>query len=74
MKLLNIVARKADNAPVLAADAVLACELKNNSLTHGQHSAGEIARPYDGRERSVGSHGHQTIQSPVGALGPAKAT
>jgi hypothetical protein len=53
MKLLNIIGRKADNASVLAADTMLACELKYNSLTHRQHREGEIASPYDVLPRSV---------------------
>src|SRR5713226_5613226 len=47
MKLLNVVGRKTNNAPVLAADAVLACELKNNSFADRQHCACEVASHHD---------------------------
>jgi hypothetical protein len=56
MKLPNIVGRKADNATVLAADTVFACQLQNNSLAHWQHGEREIARhndaPWNVREKS----------------------
>jgi hypothetical protein len=61
MKPLNIIGRKADNASVLAADTMLACELKNDSLRYRQHGAGEIARPHDGLKRRVGTNGHQAV-------------
>ncbi len=47
MKLLNVVGRKTNNAPVLTADAVLACELKNNSFADRQHCACEVASHHD---------------------------
>jgi hypothetical protein len=59
MKLPNIVGGEADNASVLAADAMLACELKNDSFTHWQYGAGEITSPHDVLPKSVGAEGHQ---------------
>ena len=53
MKLLDIVGRETDNAPVFTADAVLASKLKDDSLTDGQHGAGEIARLHDFLPRGI---------------------
>jgi hypothetical protein len=58
MKLLNVGRRKADHASVLAADTILACELKNNGLTHWQYCAYKIARHYDVLPSSVGAKRH----------------
>jgi hypothetical protein len=58
MKQLNVVIRKADNAPVLAADAVLAGEFKNNGRAHWQYGEGEIARPHDLWKRGVRANCH----------------
>ena len=67
MKPLNIIGRKADNASVLAADTMLACELKNNSLSNRQHGESEITRPHYGLKRRVGTNGHQAAALPRAA-------
>jgi hypothetical protein len=59
MKLLNVVARKADNAAVLAADTVKARQPQNDGLSDRQHRAREIACHHDVLPRRVGTNGHQ---------------
>jgi hypothetical protein len=53
MKLVNIAARKADNASVFTTDAVPPGELKNKSLTRGEYRLSEVQRPHDLRERAA---------------------
>jgi hypothetical protein len=59
MKLPNIVGGEANNSSVLAADAMLACELKNNRLTHWQYCSSKIASSYDVLPMNVGTKRHQ---------------
>jgi hypothetical protein len=59
VKLLNVVARKSDNATVLAADTVKARQAQDDGLADRQHGAREITSRHDILPRSVVAKRHQ---------------